>query len=638
VELVLVERIEADRQPAQAGGAQRHGVLGEEAAVGGHRQVEVAERGEAAHEVVQVAAQQRFAAGQADLAHAELDEEPCQPLDLLEMEQRVARQELPVRPEHPPRHAVRAAEVAAVGHRDAEVAQRTAEPVGGRERGAGLHALDSTVSLGPALLRCGAMSERVEGRERRPSKAVWGAGWGVAAALVAAMGSAPAVSEVPAAAVRMQEEALAGDGAWRLVESLTTEVGPRFAGTAGDGAAIVWAETKLRQLGFPVVRREPVPVPRWIRGEAAGEIVAPWPQRVALLALGGSVGTPEGGLEAEVVGVEDLAALEQLGDDALRGRIVFFHRRMRRAADGAGYGETVAIRTRGAAAAAKRGAVAVLIRSVGTDSNRLPHTGATRYEEGGPRIPAAALSVPDADLLERQLGSGETVRFRLALGCRRDGEADSANVVGEIPGTASPEEIVLLVAHLDSWDVGAGAQDNATGVAVAIEAARLAAAAPNGKPRRTLRVLLTANEEFGLSGARAYAAAYVAEVPAHVLALEADSGAGRVLTLRTRFAPGDAAAAEELAARLVPLGIALAEGAATGGADLIPLRPLGVPLVDLRQDASAYFDIHHTDNDTLDKIDPEALRQVVAAFATAAEWAANRASRLAPAPSPEEEP
>ena len=458
-----------------------------------------------------------------------------------------------------------------------------------------------------------------------------------AAALAAVALAAPAAAALPAAAARAQAEALAGDGAWRLVESITSEIGPRFAGTRGDAASIAWAETRLRELGFPVVRRESVRVPHWLRGEATGEIVAPWPHPVKLLALGGSVGTPAEGIEAEVVAVEDLAALEQLDDGAVRGRIVYFHRRMRRAVDGAGYGETVAIRTRGAATAAKKGAVAVVIRSVGTDSNRLPHTGTTRYEEDGPRIPAAALSAPDADLLERQLASSRAVRLRFALGCRHEGEVDSANVVGEFPGSAAPEEIVLLVAHRDSWDVGTGAQDNGTGVAVVVEAARLVASASGGAARRTLRVVLTANEEFGLSGARAYAAAYGAQIPAHVLALEADSGGGRVLALRTRFAPADAAAVGELLARLAPLGVTLVDGGATGGADLIPLRPLGVPLADLEQDRSAYFDVHHTDNDTLDKIDPEALRQVTAAFATAAEWAANREARLLPAPVPAEE-
>jgi carboxypeptidase Q len=441
--------------------------------------------------------------------------------------------------------------------------------------------------------------------------------------------------ELPAGTTYVQQEALAGDGAWRLVASLTSEVGARFAGTPADEAAILWSERALREAGFPVVRREPVRVPRWIRGTARAEIVSPWPQRLAALALGGSVGTPPDGIEGEVVAAQDLAALEALSEEAVRGRIVYFGKRMRRSEDGGGYGETVSIRSRGAAAAAKKGATAVVIRSVGTDSNRLPHTGATRYEEGGARIPAASLSAPDADLLERQLAAGGAVRLRLRLDCRLEGEAESANVIGELPGREAASEIVLLVAHRDSWDVGTGAQDNGTGVAVAIEAARLAAAAAGGTARRTLRVVLTANEEFGLSGARAYAAAHAAELPAHVLGLEADSGGGRVLSLVTRFAPSDLAATAELAARLAPLAVTLGTGEASGGADLSPLQPLGLPLADLEQDRTLYFDIHHTENDTLDKIDPEALRQVTAAFATAAEWAANRPARLLAVPTDE---
>ena len=459
---------------------------------------------------------------------------------------------------------------------------------------------------------------------------ILGGGVGAVPAFAGEGGGADAAAL--AAVTGMQQRALAGDGAWEIVSSLVTEVGHRFAGSPADAAAVVWAEAKLRALGFPKVWTEPVTVPRWVRGEAAGEIVAPWPQTVHLLALGGSVGTPADGIEAEVVQVADVAALELLPDDAVAGKIVFLNRRMIRHPDGAGYSATVPNRSRGAAVAGKKGAVAAIIRSVGTDTNRLPHTGAMRYTEGHPKIPAAALSAPDADLLERQLASGRPVRFRLKLGCRSEGEAPSANVFGEFPGRELPEEIVLLVAHLDSWDVGQGAQDDGTGVALAIEAARLAAGVTSGGPRRTLRVWLTANEEFGLSGARAYAAAHIGEAERHVLAMEADSGSGRALRFTTRFAASDAAAPKELEPLLAPLGIPLGGAEADGGADLSRLGPFGVPLVDLDQDRSLYFDIHHTDNDTLDRVDREALRQLTAAFATVAWWGANRDTRLAPAP------
>jgi hypothetical protein len=444
--------------------------------------------------------------------------------------------------------------------------------------------------------------------------------------------AAPAASvEMRAVAAELQAEALGGDGAWELVSSLVTEVGPRFAGSPGDAAARAWAEAKLRALGFPKVWSEPVTVPRWVRGEERGAIVSPWPQPVTLAALGGSVGTPAGGIEAEVVGVDSLEALAALPDAAVAGRIVFVQTRMFRHPDGAGYGAAVPMRTRGASEASRKGAVAVLIRSVGTDPHRLPHTGTTRYAEGVVPIPAVALSAPDADLLEQQLASGRPVRFRLELGSRMDGEAESANVLAEMPGSGSPEEIVLVAAHLDSWDITPGAQDNGTGVALAIEAARLAAgASPGGKPKRTIRVWLTANEEFGLSGARAYVVAHEAEADRHVLATEADSGSGRVLRFTTRFAPEDEAAAKELAALLLPLGVPKGEGEADGGADLSRLTLFGVPLVDLRVDASRYFDVHHTANDTLLQVDREALRQSTASLATVLWWAANREARPAP--------
>jgi Zn-dependent M28 family amino/carboxypeptidase len=452
----------------------------------------------------------------------------------------------------------------------------------------------------------------------------------------AAASAAPPSANDAERSERLQREALAGDGAFVLVRDLTTEIGNRFSGTPADRAAIAWCAARAKALGLPKVWTEPVTVPHWVRGGASGSIVTPWPQTMALLALGGSEGTPANGIEAEVVGVESVDALEKLPPEAVRGRIVFLSKRMRRTPEGTGYGETVPIRSHGPVVASRLGAAALLIRSVATDTNRLPHTGAIRWEEGTPRIPAAALSVPDAELLERELASGLPVRFRLVLGARMEGEADSANVLAEIPGTERPDEIVLLVAHRDSWDVGTGAQDNGTGVALTLEAARLIQAA--GAPRRTVRVLLTANEEFGLSGARAYARAHASELSRHVLAIEMDSGAGRALRLLTRFAAADAVAAGELAARLGPLGVVPGAEPASGGADLIPVAPAGIPLVDLDQDRTRYFDIHHTENDTLDKIDPADLRQLAAALVTVADWAAQRPERLAPAPVPAETP
>ncbi len=436
-----------------------------------------------------------------------------------------------------------------------------------------------------------------------------------------------------AAAVR--ERALADSRAWDFLSRLTTEVGPRFAGTDGDRRAVAWAQEALRELGFANVRAEEVTVPRWVRSTARGAITSPWPQPVALVALGGSVGTPEGGLEAEVVEVAGLDELDALDEAKVTGKIVFINRRMRRARDGSGYGETVPIRGRGASRAAAKGAVAVVIRSVGTSDNRLAHTGAMRYREDVPKVPAAALSNPDADLLAAQVASGETVRFHLELGCRREGEATSANVIGEIVSRERPDEVVLLAAHLDSWDLGTGAVDDGSGCAIVAAAARLVGELGPG-PRRTLRVWLTANEEFGLSGARAYGERYAGAMPLHVAAMESDFGAGRVWQMRSRVAEAALPVARDLARLLEPLGIENGGNEAWGGADLRPLRAHRVPFFDLRQDGSEYFDVHHTANDTLDKVDPEGLAQNVAAYAVAALVASEVDGPLGPAPEFEE--
>ncbi|HUP59193.1 MAG TPA: M28 family peptidase, partial [Thermoanaerobaculia bacterium] len=259
----------------------------------------------------------------------------------------------------------------------------------------------------------------------------------------------------------LRERALDDRRAYQLVRSLTAEVGPRLAGSAGDRRAVAWAEVALRELGLAAVRSEPVTVPHWERGEAVARIVAPHPQPLVLTALGGSIGTPEEGITAEVVRVGSLEELEGLADDAVRGRIVFIDRQMERHRDGSGYGEVVPIRTRGASQAAAKGAVASLIRSVGTGTHRFPHTGTTRYEEGVAPIPALALAIPDAELLATQLAGGEPVVVHLRSTSRMLPEALSANVLAEVPGGERAEEIVLLACHLDSWDLGTGAIDDA---------------------------------------------------------------------------------------------------------------------------------------------------------------------------------
>ena len=448
-------------------------------------------------------------------------------------------------------------------------------------------------------------------------------GSGFAACLLAftSLAAEPFSDAALAEARALRERALADDTAYELTRSLTTEVGPRLAGSPGDARAVAWAVAKLQSLGFANVRAEPVTVPRWIRGEARAEIVAPWPQPLVVAALGGSVGTPAGGVEAEVVPVASLEDLKVQPRERIEGRIVFFTNRMQRSLEGSGYSKTVAARSDGAAEAARLGAVAMVMRPAGTSTSRTPHTGGQHYSEGVPPIPAFALSNPDADLLEQQLASGRPVRVRLGSTSRWDGEAQSANVIGEIPGRSLRDEVVVLGAHLDSWDLGTGAHDDGTGVGIVTAAAKLIGDARQ-RPKRTIRVVLFANEEFGLSGAKAYAAAYRGTMDKHVLGIESDLGAFQPYGLLARVAPDRLPAVRTMQSLLAPLGVAYLGNEASGGADVGRLRELGMPVMDLETDAAPYFDLHHTANDTFDKVDPAMVRLNVAAIAVIAYLAA----------------
>ena len=416
---------------------------------------------------------------------------------------------------------------------------------------------------------------------------------------------------------RLVRTARETNGAYDTIRSLTDSVGPRLSGSPGDARAVAWVKAALTARGFSNVHPEAVTVPHWERGEESGEIVSPVPFRLSLCALGGSVGTPPGGVEAEVVEAQSLEGVDALGEKA-KGRIVLVWKVMERRSDGSGYGATVPIRGAAASRAAKMGAVGALIRSVGTSNARLPHTGSLRYEEGAPKIPAAALANPDADLLHRLLAEGKTVRVRFALSARTLPDALSANVVGEIPGREKPEEIVVLSGHLDSWDLGQGAVDDGAGLGIAIEAARLIGQLPR-RPRRTVRVVAFANEENGLAGARAYAVAHAAELPFHAAAIECDSGAGRVSGFAWTAGPSAERVLANVAEILKPFGLGEVKKGG-GGADVGALRAAGVPLLSPIQDVSRYFDIHHSADDTFDKIDREELNTGVAAMAALA-WA-----------------
>ena len=417
--------------------------------------------------------------------------------------------------------------------------------------------------------------------------------------------------------------------AYQLAESLTDGIGPRPSGSEGAARAVKWAVAQMNALGFKNVHTETVRVPHWIRGAAEAEVVAPAPQAMHVTALGPSVPTGPAGITAEVVEVAGFEELKTLGAGA-RGKIVLFNpRTMQRARTFDEYGRAVAVRGGGATAAAKLGALAVLVRSAGTGAYRLPHTGGLRYDDATPKIPAAAVSLEDADLLHRLLHAGEQVRVHLLLTPKFDGEVESANVIGEVPGRERAREVVLLGAHLDSWDLGTGAIDDAAGCAVVLDAARSIASVGRA-PRRTVRVVLFMNEEMGLSGARAYALDHAGELARHVAAVEVDSGEGRPSGFGVVGA-GGVALLKRIVAPLATVGAAAVSEVQDAGADLLPMNGK-VPLFTIDQDLTTYFDWHHTAADTFDKIEPLDLALNTAAIAVAAYGLADARETLPVAP------
>jgi hypothetical protein len=441
-------------------------------------------------------------------------------------------------------------------------------------------------------------------------------------------------SELPEPVRSLQAVAQEDNLPWRLLESLTTEVGPRMAGTPGDALAVNWAERQMRTLGFDRIWREPVVFPFWRRVSETARIVTPRVQPMAVTALGGSPST-EGLLSREVIRFPDLESLELADPENVNGKIVFIARRMQRTRDGSGYGQAVSGRSRGPFVAAAKGAAALIIRSVGTDNDRLAHTGMMSTSTPGPRVPSAAISNPDADILEGLLDRGQPVRVELALDCGFDGQAVSYNVIGEYFGRETKDEFVAVGGHLDSWDLGTGAVDDGTGVAITLAAAHQVAHLPE-RPRRGIRVVLFANEEQGIYGGNAYARAHEGELAAHVLGAESDLGSGRFYRFSSRVLAAAEPRVEVLEQWLRPLDIPWArDRQAGGGADFGPIRRLGMPVVDLNHDATRYFDLHHTANDTMDKVDAADLRFNVAAFATLIYWAASSEVDFGPVdPSP----
>lgn len=409
---------------------------------------------------------------------------------------------------------------------------------------------------------------------------------------------------------KLIEESLKTDAAYNLIESLTTEIGPRLAGSKQEERARAWAVKKMKKLGFKNVRVENFKVNHWERIFEEAKILSPNPQKLRLTALGGSVGTPTKGITGKVVSFKSFKALEKAPLKGFKNKIIFIDEPMTRTKDGSGYSIAVVKRRRATIESSKRGALAVLIRSVGTDSHRFPHTGQTGYKKGVKKIPIAALSAPDADQLKRSLSKG-SVKIFLQIKVRSNGQLESGNIIGEIPGQTN--KVVIAGAHLDSWDLGTGAVDDGAGVGIVMGAAKVIID-QNVKPKHTIRIILFGSEEVGLIGAKAYAQKHKSDLKNHLVAAESDFGAGEIWKLETSFSKEGLIMAKTLVSILKPLGIERGNNEAYGGPDLIPMRDLGVPVVTLKQNGWDYFDLHHTEDDTFDKIKPESVAQNVAAY------------------------
>jgi len=437
-----------------------------------------------------------------------------------------------------------------------------------------------------------------------------------------------------AAAERLREAALADREAARLLTELCTQVGARPAGSAADAKAVAWAQSALTGLGLARVRADAIPIRAWVRGSASARLVAPVAEPLVVAALGNSVGAPAGGIEAELAWYADIAALRADSSERARGRIVIVDQKTERTRDGRGYGAAVGARVSGAVEAARRGALAFGVRSIGTDRERIAHTGAMRYEIGVPRIPAFALSVPDAERVAALAAGSEPLRLALAMDNRGDVGATTHNVIAEVPGHGpGANEIVLIGAHLDSWDLGQGAQDDGAGVAIVSAAAALIGKL-GLKPRRTVRVVLFGNEENGFDGARAYGDRHGTEP--HQWVGESDFGAGPVWQLNCRVSPAALPLVQRMQGVLAPLGVAWPEqgvNAGSPGPDAgVLMRRFKWPAVQLSQDGSRYFDVHHTVHDTLDRLDTSTLPQNVACWAVTAWLAAQSPLPFTPAP------
>ena len=417
---------------------------------------------------------------------------------------------------------------------------------------------------------------------------------------------------------QLQKAALESNYAYRRVEYLTNNIGPRLSGSAQAQRAVDYVAAETKKAGLDV-RLQRIMVPHWVRGVETGEVVewdgmAPGTtQKIVLTALGGSVATPSQGITADVIVVGSFEELNALGREKVAGKIVLFNEKFDRqlAESGFGlqaYGEAVAYRFGGAIAAAKLGAVAALIRSAGASQNRLVHTGSMGYDPGVTKIPGAAVSYEDAELIANIARTGR-VRVHLTLTPQSLPEVPSYNVIGEIRGTEKPDEVVVLGGHLDSWDLGTGAIDDASGVAVSMQAGFLIKFLKL-RPKRTIRIIAYMNEENGNRGGRGYAEEQKANLTKHFAAIESDLGASHPLGFWftgkreaiPMFAP--------LQRILADQGASQTEWQEEVGTDIGPLTQGGVPSFAPWFNTQTYFNYHHTAADTFDKVDPKQLAEV----------------------------
>ncbi|SFC82913.1 M20/M25/M40 family metallo-hydrolase [Pseudoalteromonas denitrificans] len=421
----------------------------------------------------------------------------------------------------------------------------------------------------------------------------------------------------------IRNNALNSSLAYDILTSLTTEIGPRLPGSENDPLAVKWAQDKFNELGFDKVWLEPATFPAWRRYSESGMILAPSKQPLHLTALGGSISTPKQGISADIIYFETLDELIASPKNSAEGKIVFINYKMNRHIDGNGYGPAVKARSTGAVEAAKKGALAFMMRSVSTAHHRFAHTGGSHYQDGIKKIPTVAIANPDADQISRLVSLKKPVKVNINVQAENLGEGKTFNVIGQFNGTQNPDQYVLIGGHLDSWDLGTGALDDGAGVALTMAAAKYIADVK--RPKRSIRVVLFAAEELGLWGAKAYAKKHKNDKHNIVAAAESDFGAGFIYGFQSSVDAKSLPVVRAIAKQLSPLNIKhIRANKSSNGPDLIPLRKLGgLAGFSLHTDGNDYFDYHHTADDTLDKVDPVKLQQNSAAYAVFAFMAAD---------------